>query len=174
MIIMTIPKSIIDKSIKEHIKENPWKDTDYEAYYSLGNKTKGTVGEKILENILKDVFNLNVTKRVNKGHDRIVNNIKTEFKFSLATKRNFKHQYMFNHIALEKDWDRIIFCGVNGDLEIDLVWFTKDEIKELLKDSSCFVHQQGGEESQNDDYISAGPNSNNLINHLKAHNMGDF
>ena len=174
MIIMIIPKSIIDKSIKGHINENPWKDTDYEAYYSLGNKTKGTVGEKILENVLKDNFNLNVTNRTNDGHDRIVNNIKTEFKFSLATERNFKHQYMFNHIALEKDWDRIIFCGVNGDLEIDLVWFTKDEIKELLEDSNYFAHQQGGNKSQNDDYISSKAKSTNLINCSKAHNMGDF
>lgn len=171
---MTILKFIIDKSIEKYIKKNPWKNTLYEDYYSLGNRTKGAVSEIILENVLKDVFNLNVTGRINKGHDRIVNNIKTEFKFSLATKRNFKHQYMFNHIALEKDWDRIIFCGVNGDLEVDLVWFTKDEIKELLNDPNYFTHQQGGTESQNDDYLSSGLNSTNLITHLKAKNMGDF
>ena len=171
---MTISKSIIDKSIKGHIKNNPWKNTLYEDYYFLGNRTKGTVSEIILENILKDIFNLNVTNRTNEGHDRIVNNIKTEFKFSLATERNFKHQYMFNHVALEKDWDRIIFCGVNGDLEVDLVWFTKDEIKKLLNDPNYFTHQQGGNKSQNDDYLSSGLKSSNLITHLKAKNMGDF
>ena len=171
---MTISKSIIDNSIKNYIKENPWKDTPYENYYSLANKTKGTVGEIILEDVLKNYFNLDISDRTNEGHDRTVNNIKTEFKFSLATKRNYQHQYMFNHIALEKDWDRIIFCGVNGNLEIDLVWFTKDEIKKLLNDSNYFSHQQGGNKSLNDDYMSTGLKSNKLINHLKAKNMGDF
>ena len=171
---MTIPNYIIDNSIKNYITENPWKNTPYEEYYSINNKTKGAVSEIILENILKNIFNFNVSERINEGHDRIVNNIKTEFKFSLATKRNIKHQYMFNHIALEKDWDRIIFCGINGDLQVDLVWFTKDEIKKILNDLNYFNHQQGGEKSQNDDYMSTGLKSTNLINHLKAKNIGDF
>ena len=64
-------------------------------------------------------------------------------------------------IGVNKDWERIIFCGINGNLQEKIVWFTNEEIKKILAESnSCFRFQEG-----DDDFFSMGKNSTNLLNH---------
>ena len=157
--------SIIDA----RLKENPWKSTAYEGYAYLDPKNKGGAGEDIIkEYIHEHCPQAKITKRTSPGHDAIINGYRTEMKFSVATKRNMDYQFTFNHIGVEKDWDRIIFMGINGDTEEKAVWFTKDDILEILKTSTCLAHQQGGNGSKNDDYISANKNSQILMNHPLA------
>lgn len=147
---------------------NYWLNTPYEIYAALGAKSKGTVGEEIVKEFLKTQY-FKVEKRVNTGHDAIVNNIKTEIKFSLASKRNVKYEFTFNHVGVNKNWERIIFCGVNGDLEVKMCWFTNEDVKAIIQESSCFAKQEGP-----DDFFAMGKNSTALLNHPYAKNMEDW
>ena len=139
------------------VLKNPWADTPLETYYLLNPKAKGTQGEKIAEAILIKL-GYEVKPRTNSGNDRLVNNLKTEIKFSAASERNYEWRFTFNHIGFEKDWDQIIFVGVNGDLSIHIVKYDKDKLpKDLLS------HQQGGSKSKNDDFMCTGENSTKLM-----------
>lgn len=163
--------SMTQDAMKNITKINPWIGTPLESYALLDPKNKGSFGEELVKIICRDVYNLNIKNRTNPGHDAIINGIKAEIKFSAATKRNTKYEFTFNHIGLEKDWERIIFMGVNGDLNERIVWFYKRDIEEILKTSTCISHQQGGKNSNNDDYISANKNSQLLMNHPLAKSM---
>ena len=136
---------------------NKWQDTPLERYYTLNNRAKGEQGENIVQAILESLGYI-VEPRKNSGHDRIVNGVKTEIKFSAATDRNYKWQFTFNHIGFKKDWDEIIFCGVNGDLNIQMVKYSKDEIP-----LEFFNRQQGGESGGNDDFMSFNNKSTQLL-----------
>lgn len=148
--------------------DNPWHHTPYEIYYTIGAKSKGSVGEAIVAQFLREKGQ-KVNKRVNPGHDLIVDGIKTEIKFSLASKRNCNKCFTFNHIGVNKDWERIIFCGINGDLEECFVWFDKNTLKQILHDEKCFTLQEG-----EDDFFSMGSRSSNLLNHPLAKKMEEW
>jgi hypothetical protein len=92
------------------------------------------------------------------GHDRVIDNILTEIKFSLATRDNGgvkKDSFIINHVSKDKDWERLIFVGINPDWEsARLVYFTKEDFLSHLDSEDClFAHQQGGKSIENDDYI---------------------
>ena len=163
-----ITESLTVQAMKNITKENLWIGTPFESYALLDPKKKGCFGEELVKVILNSKYGLQIEKRKSPGHDAIINNHLTEIKFSAATKRNNDYKFTFNHTGLEKDWDRIIFMGVNGDLNEKIVWFTKKDILEIMKTSTCIRHQQGGEKSINDDYICANKNSQLLMNHPLA------
>ena len=146
-------------SYLKKLSENPWVGTIMEGYYNVNNKVKGTKGEEIVEELLKSI-NYEVKPRTSAGHDRIINGVKTEIKFSAATKRNNDYEFTFNHIGLNKDWDEIIFCGINGDLEIKMICFNRDTFPFEL-----FNAQQGGQKSNNDDYMCTGAKTALLMFH---------
>lgn len=138
---------------------NPWAETPLEQYYALDPKKKGAQGEKIASTILTHL-GYDIKPRTSVGNDILVNGVKTEIKFSAASKRNYKWQFTFNHIGFEKDWDQIIFVGVNGDLNIHISKYNKNELtKQFLS------HQQGGSKSNNDDFMSTGLKSTELLKH---------
>lgn len=118
-------------------------------------------------------LHFNIEAAENIGHDRIINGYKTEIKFSCASCRNYKWRFTFNHIGLGKDWKRIIFCGINGDLEEKIVWFCKEDIPTLIADG-VLRHQQGGVEGGMDDYISSNSYSTLLLNHPLAKTLEVF
>ena len=164
-----IKEDVIYKAYDDCDLNNYWAKTPYETYYTIGAKSKGTVGETIVKNYLDDE-GFAVGKRTTAGHDAIVNNIKTEIKFSLASKRNINNEFTFNHIGVNKDWERIVFCGINGDLEERIVWFTNKEIQKILAEKdSCFRIQEGA-----DDFFSMGKNSTKLLNHPFAKTMQEW
>ena len=74
--------------------------------------------------------------------------LKTEIKFSLATERNYDGKFTFNHIGLKKDWEQIIFVGVNGDGEMKVAKFWKNDLPLYL-----FTRQSGGNHLSNDDWM---------------------
>ena len=168
---MKITESQTASAMRNIAKENLWIGTPFESYALLDPKNKGTFGEELVKTIVRDEYCIPVEKRTSPGHDAIIGGYPTEIKFSAATKRNMDYKFTFNHIGIGKDWDRIIFMGVNGDLENKLVWFTKKDILQLLETSTCLAHQQGGKTSENDDYISANKNSQILMNHPLAKTM---
>lgn len=146
----------------ESLAYNPWNGTILEGYYALNPASKGSKGEQAVEEILKQL-GYTVQRRANAGHDRIVNGVKTEIKFALAVNRNESFQCIFNHIGMSKDWDEIILCCINGDMEIRMVSFSKENFPLEL----C-SKQQGGRNSDNDDYMCNATNSYDLLYHENA------
>jgi hypothetical protein len=170
-------------NIQENVTEclnNLWKDTIFEDYPALTAKNKGcTVGEPYVSAYMALEHGSTVQPPFHSDHDRIIDGYKTEIKFSLAGKERLRGQpclmldkFAFNHIAMGKDWDRLIFMGINPTDEQCLLkehrqnigqtrherrcYFMekKDFVKHLTsKDSAPFKRQQGGEEGDNDDYI---------------------
>jgi hypothetical protein len=146
----------------EGLAYNPWAGTILEGYYALNPASKGSKGEQAVEEMLKQL-GYDVQRRKNAGHDRVINGVKTEIKFALAVNRNENFQCIFNHIGMEKDWDEIILCCVNGDMEIRMVSFTKDNFPLEL----C-SRQQGGKSGGNDDFMCNANNSFDLLYHEDA------
>lgn len=67
-----------------------------------------------------------------------------------------KDSFVMNHVSKGKDWDRLIFCGINPKEEdIRILWFNKEDFVNHMGSGcvSCFNTQQGGEKIQNDDYM---------------------
>ena len=142
--------------------QNPWKNTILQGYYALNPASKGSKGEQIVEEILKSLGH-SVKPRINAGHDRLVDGIKTEIKFALAVGRNTEYQCIFNHIGMTKDWDQIILCCVNGDLEIKMVSFSKEDFP-----IDMCARQQGGKNGTNDDFMCNSGVSYTMLTHEKA------
>jgi hypothetical protein len=153
---------------------NNWKeDLQFANYPKLGQKQKGQIGEHVVEEIMKINGHL-VESPQNTGHDRIVDKIKTEIKFSLACSKNdkiIKDKFIINHVSIGKDWQRLIFCGINpkpewGNMKvrktdklewgrIRIVFMEKQDFVQYMNsdEKKIFKFQQGGEKVQNDDYI---------------------
>jgi hypothetical protein len=89
----------------------------------------------------------------------VIDGILTEIKFSLATRNKKggvkKDSFIINHVSRDKDWERLIFFGINPDEEdARLVWFSKEDFVAHLESDEClFAHQQGGKSIENDDFI---------------------
>lgn len=152
----------LEKYLINDIAENPWKNTILADYYALSPVSKGSKAEEFVAKVLTDM-GYKVERRRSTGHDRIINGKRTEIKFALATKRNYDYECIFNHIGLKKDWENIIFCCVNGDLTIRMVMFTRDTFP-----FEVFNTQQGGKSSGNDDYMTSGTRSKELLFHKDA------
>ena len=159
---------------------NNWKGTLFESYVNLSTKNKGVFGEALVEQFMKKHVRCSVSSPTNVGHDRIFNGYKTEIKFSLANspmdKKSGKKlinpdEFTFNHIAQYKDWDRLIFFGINPEPSQDRVnwkpgakppefrafFMNKVDFQKHLP-SSVFSRQQGGNDGGNDDYMVGGYN----------------
>lgn len=169
-------KKSIEDSISPYIKSqinDPWKGTCFEGYKYINNKQKGDIGERYVSNYMEEILNSHVepAESSTAPYDRVFDNYKTEIKFSLAhsnnnsivpsLKKNKKGEisWSINHVAAEKDWERLIFCGINliaGEIEPTIVWCDKKDFINCLSDTKYFSRQQGGKTSNNDDYMCAG------------------
>lgn len=161
--------------IKNKTNFGKWKGTPLEDYEFLQPKAKGKYGEGIVKAIVENHgMNVKPHTKENDDYDFTINGIKIEVKFSTATNRNYEWQFTFNHIAVEKDWDRLILMGVNGDLQYKLVWFTKDDIIKIINPEDIINHQQGGKNSHNDDFMCTQSKSTQLINHPFAKTLDQW
>ena len=153
-----------DGSLRDCISHNvqdPWKATPFEGYVYMSPKQKGEFGERFVSKFMIDSGkDVKRAKTSTAGHDRVIDNILTEIKFSLATrdKKNGgvkKDSFIINHVSKDKDWERLIFVGINPDWEsARLVYFTKEDFLSHIDSEDClFAHQQGGKSIENDDYI---------------------
>jgi len=167
----------IKKYIKESLKNN-WLGTPWEHYQPLTPKHKGGLGEMLIEEFMVSHGHV-VKPALDTGHDRIVDGIKTEAKFSLAnsnTKKNTKlidpNSFMINHISVGKSWEKLIFFGINPAKDnpnvrqcesddwapervyiMDKAGFVAHVRK---KKTFPFAKQQSGQKGRNDDWMVAG------------------
>lgn len=141
------------RNFVESRRDDPWIGTLYEGYLSLATVSKGTFGEILVSKIMLKNGS-EVIPGENKGHDRIIDGYKTEIKFSLSKK---KDHFMFNHLACHKDWERLILLGVNPNGYYRMNWIDKKNFIENMNSDTCvFKNQQGGNRSNNDDYMFTG------------------
>lgn len=153
-----------DSSLSNYIISNfsdPWKNTPFEGYVKLDPKKKGEFGERFVDAIMRSHGHVvERAKTSTAGHDRVINGIRVEIKFSLASRNkeggvNFD-TFIINHISKKKDWERLIFAGINEHLSEKnrfLFFDKKDFIKHLKSKNSLFNNQQGGKKIDNDDYM---------------------
>jgi len=161
--LMMFSDIFADDSLLQYIDDNlqdPWVGTPFERYVFLSPKQKGEFGERFI-----DKFMTNAGSTVDKaatstaGHDRIIDEILTEIKFSLATRDKkggaVVDKFIINHVSVSKDWERLIFCGINPDeSDARIVFFTKEDFVAHLESDDCLFNvQQGGKKGGNDDYI---------------------
>ena len=116
---MILLDEIVTSDLREFIKENqgdPWIGTPFEGYVYLENGQKGTFGEMFVENYMKHLGFTIGKRTVMSVTIAFIDGKKIEIKFSLANKVNGvprKDRYLINHISLSKDWDRLVFFGIN-------------------------------------------------------------
>ena len=162
------------------INERWAKDSLYADYHKLSNKHKGILGEWVVASYMEYKGSV-AEPPLNPGHDRIIDGYKTEIKFALAVSNSKKDcivcdKFMINHIAESKDWERLIFVGINPPPDWDNIdtskvvgedlkrmrayYMTKEdfvshmaECEALGISSPVFKHQQSGEKGGNDDYM---------------------
>lgn len=152
-----------DGSLQDYIKQNlkdPWIGTPFEGYVFMSPKQKGEFGERFVSKYFKiNGHEVKRAKTSTSGHDRVIDKILTEIKFSLATRDKKggvkEDQFIINHVSKDKDWERLVFFGINKTEEGSrLVWFSKEDFLSHLESDKClFAAQQGGKSIGNDDYI---------------------
>ena len=161
-----------DGSLQNYIEQNledPWQRTPFEGYVFMSPKQKGEFGERFTSKYLTHLgCNVKRAKTSTAGHDRVVDHILTEIKFSLAIRNRSKggvifDKFIINHVSSGKDWERLVFVGINENEEdLRVIWFTKEDFNNHIASSnSLFKVQQGGKGVGNDDYICT--NVKNLL-----------
>lgn len=162
--LTVIPKIFEDGFLKSYIErksQDPWKDTFFEGYVHMDPKQKGDFGEEFVSRYLGQL-NFTVEPRKGTGHDRIVDGRRIEIKFSLAlkdTKGGIREdRFIINHISGSKEWDRLLFMGINSESKIQIIWFTRNDFTNYIASNphGIFRKQQGGKNGQNDDYLCSG------------------
>lgn len=151
-----------DGDLQEFIKSkitDPWVNTPFEGYTYLHNSAKGNLGEKYAEKVLRfNGLDVRPAEKSTSGYDRFVNDKKCEIKFSLATRNSKdntkvdKDSFVINHVSKDKDWDFLLFIGINPEPnDPKIIWFKKEDFRNNF--SACFNVQQGGKKIDNDDYM---------------------
>lgn len=153
-----------DGSLRNYIDSNlqdPWEGTNFEGYVFMSPKQKGVFGECFVSMCMENRgFEVERAPSSTAGHDRVISRILTEIKFGLAT-RNKKtggvtsDSFIINHVSVGKDWERLIFCGINPyENDARIVFITKADFEDHLRSQNCYFNvQQGGKKVGNDDYI---------------------
>lgn len=154
-----------DNSLQDYVQVNtadPWKNTPFEGYVHMGNKQKGEFGERFVSKFFETMLLSKVERAATStaGHDRVIDGILTEIKFSLATRDSKKggtkkDSFIINHVSRDKDWERLVFFGINQEQnECRMYYFTKEDfLTHIQSEDNLFSHQQGGKKIENDDYI---------------------
>jgi hypothetical protein len=161
------------KSIKLE-EECPWHTSKFYSWQKSGNKVKGIIGEDLLEKCILPDYNIKVEKVGGSAdHDLIdtTNGLNIEVKTGFALKTNgliSSDKFMWQHIGLHKNWDILVFIGVNHEdttkMHIRRGWrnnpeslvirfIPKKDIR-LLIDRGYLKKQQGGQSGSNDDWMT--------------------
>jgi hypothetical protein len=152
-----------DGSLIDYVNQNvqdPWVGTPFQGYVFMSPKQKGEFGERFVTKYFESKgHQVKRAKTSTAGHDRIIDYILAEIKFALAIRDRKggvkEDQFIINHISKDKDWERLVFFGINNTEEGSrLFWFTKEDFLNHLESDDClFAPQQGGKSIGNDDYI---------------------
>jgi hypothetical protein len=139
-------------------KANLWIGTPYEFYFTLHNTQQGKIGECFVDSFMTKRGSVVSGRQKGAGHDKTIDGMRVEIKFSLQKSKLY--DFVFNHISVGKDWERIIFCGLNVDDSSVFVWCNKDDFASYIArngNTGSFKGAQGGNSMNNDDYIISGP-----------------
>lgn len=176
---MQLSSLLMESDLTGYISKNLsdlWEGTPLQGYKWLDNKQKGAYGEAVAEKLCLSL-GLKVTRRTNSDHDMVVNGYKTEIKFSIAQTNKQKtginkDVFMMNHVGIGKDYDRLLFIGMNPKFEESrIVWFDKKDIKKIINNKDYFGFQQGGNNAENDDYMAGSARLMRLINSKYARTL---
>jgi hypothetical protein len=182
--------------IKHKINIDLWENSEFKGYRFMDNKQKGTFGEYFISNVLEyhgiDIGlskNL-LVKSTNCGasgpYDRVIDGFNTEIKFSLSAndykKKKIKRSFFsLNHVSVDKEWERLIFCGINFPTnyyvtpnDMCIFWITKEMFKLCLKETCLFTRQQGGKYGDNDDWMCMGKNITEWTKSKYAKNITEW
>lgn len=179
-----------EKVLQEYIASNlhdPWVGTPFQGYRYLDNKQKGEFGEQFTAKVLEKYgHTVEKSPKSHDSYDRIVNKTqKVEIKFSLSHTDNKNKVvkedcFTMNHVSLGKEWDRLVFIGVNYDTDKSIGKFMeKETFEDLLTNkpeifNTYFSKQQGGKDGNNDDYISADKKLKRLIESEYMHDLHEW
>jgi len=159
---------------------DPWISTPFQGYRHMTNKAKGEYGETFVhEWSVKNDHTVKRAETSTAGYDRWIDDIKTEIKFSLATTDTKKKcvnddNFVMNHVSQNKDWDRLIFVGVNKNKESYMKWMSKQSFCEIIDKGLYFNRQQGGKSIKNDDWMCSGKQLIELLNSEYMKSMDDW
>ena len=136
-----------DGSLQDYISQNaqdPWVGTPFEGYVFMSPKQKGEFGERFVSKFFENMScNVKRAKTSTAGHDRVIDDILTEIKFAVAT-RDKKggvcvDKFIINHVSVGKDWERLIFCGINpNEGDVRFVFITKADFEAHLESDKCY------------------------------------
>jgi hypothetical protein len=168
-----------DEKWKELTNPNKlWEDDPlFKDYHAISTKQKGMAGEYYVSGFMNHKGHM--TKGpISSDHDMIIDGYKTEVKFSLAHTKKQKGDkkigydcFIINHVATKKDFERLLFMGINplescdrvnykNSLALErsrrrLLWFTKKDFVKYMNSgkNNVFNHQQTGKKGKNDDYM---------------------
>ena len=183
-----VDKVFTDLSVDPHweqltkLNHNWESDPIFQTYHKQGNKQKGTNGEYVVENLFralgKNVVATRDSEYEGTDFDMVVDGYKTEVKFSLANSKGNQinvDKFIINHVGIEKQWDRLVFCGINPEgspTRVHMYFVEKQDIEDYINSyvvparqtsdielrkkifKTCvFKPQQGGFKTLNDDYM---------------------
>jgi hypothetical protein len=165
-----------DGSLQDFIlqkTQDPWIGTPFERYVFMASKTMGEFGESFVSKYF-EIMGSKVERAETStdGYDRVIDGILTEIKFSLANRAYKKgiayakkDQFMINHLAKGKNWDRVVIFAINPVFEEShLVWFNKEDFINNVDKGDCGIQkQQGGDPADNDDYFCTNNNITKLV-----------
>lgn len=162
-----------DEDLQSVFKDVPdfWIDTPFENYVNArNNKEKGEFGELHYTKIAEHLGHLVVDPPTStEGYDRIIDGYKTEIKYSLAQPNKKKTHivtdtFIINHAATFKDWERLVFVGINLDpKKMRVGWISKKDFVYMTENKLFFRRGQGGEKNPTDDWMCTGGNVKKLI-----------
>jgi hypothetical protein len=175
-------------------------DPIFQTYHKQGNKQKGTNGEYVVENFFralgKNVVATRDSEYKGTDFDMVVDGYKTEIKFSLANSTGDQintDKFIINHLGIEKQFDRLVFCGINPEgssTRVHMYFAEKQDIEDYINHyviparetddielrkkifKTClFKPQQGGYKSLNDDYMCTDFNMFSKLPFIKHINL---
>jgi len=163
MTTLNLAEVFEDGDLNQYVNDNlsdPWKDTSFEGYVFMSPKQKGEFGERLISKFFSNKLGIGVKKAHSStaGHDRVISGFRTEMKFSLANRdknNRTKHNvFVMNHVSAIKDWERLVFFGINRDGNHVMFWFTKEDFLSHMKSHNpLFSYQQAGKKGGNDDFM---------------------
>lgn len=124
-------------AVAEVEAENPapsleaWADSPYLFYKQQNSRTKGAIGEAIVENWLAGE-GFTVTRAENAEHDRIVNGHKIEVKTSTPWEQGAEAgQFSFSQIR-DQDYEYAVLLGLTPDSQVCWI-IPKDVVRAMSK-----------------------------------------
>lgn len=150
-------KNIIDCYCRD-LGHKYFQHTVFAPIENLSPRQRGKIYEKIVSYIL-DLKGYYCDVPDDTDYDLLVDKNKIEIKGALSTKGKASPEAIFNHIGMKKNWDYIIFLCLTGNDKIYMSCYTKEKLFDL----NIMRHQQGGNRSDNDDFMINGKSSSLLF-----------